>query len=145
MHKPYSAFFVGDPSGHEQSIIQGNRLLVDFHVAAIDKTGIEEILKTAPDYVMLPLTFSNKLVLQFFHQLRMDGRTCVIVWENQTLTGFSGRGYRWRRSAPKTTDGLESLLEWGKWPMPVNRRITSQRFLLGTVFAGASLLAEPCM
>jgi hypothetical protein len=67
-----------------------------------------------------------------------------VVWGDQTLTAFSGRGYRWRRSAPKTFQGLESLLEWGKWPLPVNRRITSHHFGVSAPYTGASIVLDPC-
>ncbi len=123
MHKPYSAFFVGTPSNHEQSIIQDVQLFIDFHVVAANDVDVGRILQAVPDYVMLPLTYANKLALQLFHRLRKDGRTCMVVWGEQTLTAFSGRGYRWRQSVPKDVQGLEHLMEWGKWPMPVSRRM----------------------
>lgn len=126
MHKPYSAYFVGTPSSQEEALLQSTRLLVDFQVVANSDDGNRQILQALPDYVMLPLTCSDKLVLELFHQLREDGRTCVVVWGEQTLTAFSGKGYRWRKSAPKNLFGLERLMEWGKWPLPVNHRITGQ-------------------
>ena len=126
MHKPYSAFFVGTPTTEEQCLIQDTRLLVDFQVLTNTAPNHDQIIQAVPDYVMLPLTHADKLVLQLFHQLRNDGRTCVVVWAEQTLTAFSGRGYRWRQAAPKTLDGLEQLMAWGKWPLPVNYRFTGQ-------------------
>jgi hypothetical protein len=128
VHKPYSAFFVGIPTAEEQDIIQNSRLLVDFAIIANAEEGAKQILQIRPDYVMLPLTYSDRTVLHSFHCLRKDGRTCVIVWGEKTLTAFSGRGYRWRKSAPKTLAGLEGLMEWGKWPLPVNRRINNLMF-----------------
>jgi hypothetical protein len=123
MHKPYSAFFIGTPTHQEQDMLQSTRLLVDFYVFARMTEGTEQIVNAVPDYVILPLTCSDKHALQLFHELRKDGRTCVIVLGDQTLTAFSGRGYRWRKSSSKTLSGFEQLLEWGKWPLPVNRRI----------------------
>ncbi len=142
MHKPYSAFFVGTPSDHEQSIIQGVRLLIDFQVVATSDIDVGQILRAMPDYVMLPLTYSDKLILQLFHQLRKDGRACVVVWGEQTLTAFSGRGYRWRQSVPKGVQGLEHLMEWGKWPMPVNRRIADHHFRVSVADLGGSMAAS---
>ena len=126
MHKPYSAFFVGTPNTEEQRLIQDTRLLVDFQVLTNTAPKHDQIIQAVPDYVMLPITHADKLVLQLFHQLRNDGRTCVVVLAEQTLTAFSGRGYRWRQAAPKTLDGLEQLMAWGKWPLPVNYRFTGQ-------------------
>ena len=126
MHKPYSAFFVGTPNTEEQRLIQDTRLLVDFQVLTNTAPNHDQIIQAVPDYVMLPITHADKLVLQLFHQLRNDGRTCVVVLAEQTLTAFSGRGYRWRQAAPKTLDGLEQLMAWGKWPLPINYRFTGQ-------------------
>ena len=122
VHKPYVAFFVGTPTPQEQALLQSTQLLVDFEVVAKTETATMQVRQTCPDYVMLPLTYADKLVLQLFHELRQDGRICVVVWGEQTLTAFSGRGYRWRREAPKTIFGFERLIEWGKWPLPVNYR-----------------------
>ncbi|MEI6181045.1 MAG: hypothetical protein WCP31_09840, partial [Chloroflexales bacterium] len=88
MHKPYVAFFVGTPTPQEQALLQSTQLLVDFEVVDKTEAATTQVLQTRPDYVMLPLTYADKLVLQLFHELRQDGRTCVVVWGEQTLTAF---------------------------------------------------------
>ena len=133
MHKPYAAFFVGTPTSQEQALLQSTRLLVDFEVVDKTEAATTQMRQTCPDYVMLPLTYADKLVLQLFHELRQDGRTCVMVLGEQTLTAFSGRGYRWRQEAPKTLSGFERLIQWGKWPLPVNyRRVGLVRYEMAT-------------
>ena len=133
MHKPYVAFFVGTPTPQEQALLQSTQLLVDFEVVAKTEAATTQVLQTRPDYVLLPFTYADKLVLQLFHALRQDGRTCVVVWGEQTLTAFSGRGYRWRQEAPKTLFGFEQLIQWGKWPLPVNyRRVGLVRYEMAT-------------
>ncbi len=109
--------FVGDPSLDDQAIFGHVRVLVDIQIVGNDRESCQHILEQHPDYVILPLTHSDTNILRLFHELRSDGHTCVIVWSEQTLTAFSGRGYRWRRSAERTSAGLDTLLVWGKWPL----------------------------
>ncbi len=143
MHKPYSAVFFGTPNQDEQGILDDTKLQVDFQVLANTSENAGQILQMALDFVMIPLTHSDKLVLQIFHQLREEGRTCVVVWGEQQLTGFSGRSYRWRKSAPKTVPGLERLLEWGKWPLPINRRMSEHFYKIATVTKQPALGRQP--
>ncbi|NCC31020.1 MAG: hypothetical protein EOM24_03230 [Chloroflexia bacterium] len=119
MHKAYTAIFVGKPDAADLAMLQDVRVLVDIEVVVDSEQAYRSINDTNPDYVLLPVTLSDTHILRVFHELRTVGRTCVIVITEQTITAFNGRGYRWRRTASKTSDGLDSLLAWGKWPVAV--------------------------
>ncbi|MBP1467119.1 hypothetical protein EYB53_015505 [Candidatus Chloroploca sp. M-50] len=140
MHKAYTAIFVGKPDAADLAMLQDVRVLVDIEVVVDSEHAYRCINDSKPDYVLLPVTLSDTSILRIFHELRTTGRTCVIVITEQTITAFNGRGYRWRRTASKTSDGLDSLLAWGKWPVAVVYKHSLQpiRFSDQSVQAGLS-------
>ncbi|PDV96703.1 hypothetical protein [Candidatus Chloroploca asiatica] len=119
MHKAYTAIFVGKPDAADLVMLQDVRVLVDIEVVVNSEHAYRWINDNKPDYVLLPVTLSDTSILRIFHELRTTGRACVVVITEQTITAFNGRGYRWRRTASKTSEGLDALFAWGKWPVAV--------------------------
>ncbi|MBP1464709.1 hypothetical protein EYB53_003195 [Candidatus Chloroploca sp. M-50] len=143
IHSAYIAIFVGEISDENSSLLEAVRILVEFKIIEDSKEAYYQVTEKMPDYVILPLTHSDTHILRLFHELRMNGRTCVIVWGEENLTAFNGRGYRWRRSANKNAAGLDSLLVWGKWPLAVRYKRSQESLRQPTISSHAKTSAEP--
>ena len=91
--------------------------LLDGHVAlrSIDQTAsaYQYVAQHMPEFVILSIARSGTIVLRLFRQLQRVGRVCVIVVDDDHLTAYHGRSYRWSRSAPRTAQGMLALVDWG--------------------------------
>ncbi|PDV99840.1 hypothetical protein [Candidatus Chloroploca asiatica] len=143
MNSAYTAIFVGELSNDDRSLLEAVHVLVEFKIIENSKDAYYQVTEKMSDYVILPLSHSDTHILRLFHELRMNGRVCVIVWGEENLTAFNGRGYRWRRSANKNAAGLDSLLIWGKWPLAVPYKRSQESLRQSSISSHAKTSAEP--
>ncbi|MBU6334248.1 MAG: hypothetical protein KGS47_07560 [Chloroflexi bacterium] len=91
--------------------------LLDDHVVlrSIDHTAsaYQYVAQSMPEFVILAIARSDTIVLRLFRQLQRVGRVCVIVVDDAQMTAYHGRNYRWSRSAPRSAQGMLTLVDWG--------------------------------
>ena len=130
MHAPYTAYYVGTRDSEESALFEDLQLLVD--VQCIEPSNAyQAIVQNTPDYVLLPNVGSTAM-LRLFRLLQSQQRICVMVIEPTQISAFTGRGLKWRCTAPRTVRGLEALMSWAKWPLPINRKVTRPLTLQAT-------------
>lgn len=130
MHAPYTAYYVGTRESDNCALFEDLQLLVD--VQFIDLShAYQTIIQMTPDYVILPNVGSTAM-LRLFRLLQSQQRICVMVIEEEQISAFTGRDLKWRCTAPRSVRGLEALMSWAKWPLPINRKINRPLTLQAT-------------
>jgi hypothetical protein len=130
MHAPYTAYYVGDRESEEFALFDDLQLLVDVRCIELSN-AYQTIVQSTPDYVILPNVGSTAM-LRLFRLLQSQQRICVMVIEDQQISAFTGRSLKWRCTSPRTVRGLEALMSWAKWPLPINRKINRPLTLQAT-------------
>lgn len=130
MHAPYTAYYVGNRESDDCALFEDLQLLVDVQFVDLSH-AYQTIIQTTPDYVILPNVGSTAM-LRLFRLLQSQQRICVMVIEAEQISAFTGRSLKWRCTAPRSVRGLEALMSWAKWPLPINRKISRPLTLQAT-------------
>lgn len=130
MHAPYTAYYVGNRESDDCALFEDLQLLVDVQFVDLSH-AYQTIIQTTPDYVILPNVGSTAM-LRLFRLLQSQQRICVMVIETEQISAFTGRSLKWRCTAPRSVRGLEALMSWAKWPLPINRKISRPLTLQAT-------------
>lgn len=113
MPRMMSACVVGWSADDEADLFR----LLDRHVAlqTIEHTtgAYRHIATHMPEFVILSIARSDTIILRLFRQLQRVGRVCVIVIDDEQITAYHGRGYRWSRAVPRNAQGMLTVIDWG--------------------------------